>query len=293
MRVLLVLFSPCLPRCPAAGSRPEPPASRGRAGAPRFADTDPHDWVGVTPWQYPVHGIDVSKYQGDIDWHRVRASGVGFAFIKATEGGDHADDRFAAELGGRPRRRHAARRLPLLLLLPHRRRAGGLVHEPRAEGSRRAAAGARPRMEPQVADLPRYRPDPATVRREARSFLQALTVYYGKRPVDLHHRRLLPRQRALAARRLPLLAALGRRPPSERLPRPALGLLAVHRHRPRRRHRRPDRPQRLRRHPRRNGPASPAPAEAARSGSGPAEIPRSPPRSAGSGRWKPARNRQQ
>ncbi len=43
---------------------------------------------------YAVHGIDVSKYQGNIDWQTVKDSGVAFAFIKATEGGDAADSKF-------------------------------------------------------------------------------------------------------------------------------------------------------------------------------------------------------
>ena len=50
--------------------------------------------------EFPVHGIDVSKYQGDIDWSAVRGSGTQFAFIKATEGGDHADERFNANWNG-------------------------------------------------------------------------------------------------------------------------------------------------------------------------------------------------
>jgi lysozyme len=45
---------------------------------------------------YDVHGVDVSKYQGDIDWSRVRESGVDFAWIKATEGGDVVDTKFAS-----------------------------------------------------------------------------------------------------------------------------------------------------------------------------------------------------
>src|SRR5271166_5616770 len=48
------------------------------------------------PHDYPIHGIDVSKFQGDIDWSQVAGSGVKFAWIKATEGGDHLDDRFQA-----------------------------------------------------------------------------------------------------------------------------------------------------------------------------------------------------
>ncbi|NVK34141.1 MAG: glycoside hydrolase family 25 protein [Rhodobacteraceae bacterium] len=46
------------------------------------------------PQDYPVHGIDISKYQGDVDWKAVRRGGVEFAWIKATEGGDHSDERF-------------------------------------------------------------------------------------------------------------------------------------------------------------------------------------------------------
>ncbi len=58
--------------------------------------------------EYPIHGIDVSKFQGDIDWNRVADSGVKFAWIKATEGGDHLDQRFqanweAAKAAGVPR----------------------------------------------------------------------------------------------------------------------------------------------------------------------------------------------
>jgi lysozyme len=39
----------------------------------------------------PIHGIDVSRWQGKIDWASVRAAGTQFAFIKATEGGNHLD----------------------------------------------------------------------------------------------------------------------------------------------------------------------------------------------------------
>ncbi|MDR7222692.1 GH25 family lysozyme [Aminobacter aminovorans] len=48
--------------------------------------------------RYPVRGIDVSHHQGDIDWARVAADDVDFAIIKATEGGDHRDRLFAANL---------------------------------------------------------------------------------------------------------------------------------------------------------------------------------------------------
>lgn len=47
------------------------------------------------PGDYAIHGIDASKYQGDIDWHVARRGGVRFVYLKATEGGDHADETFA------------------------------------------------------------------------------------------------------------------------------------------------------------------------------------------------------
>lgn len=60
---------------------------------PAKGDAKPHP--GVAAAQYlPIHGIDVSKWQGRIDWASVRRAGTQFAFIKATEGGDHVDERF-------------------------------------------------------------------------------------------------------------------------------------------------------------------------------------------------------
>lgn len=66
----------------------------GSVDNPHYGDSDPHDWKGKKPTDYAVHGIDVSKYQGDIDWVKAKASGVSFAFLKATEGGDRVDDEF-------------------------------------------------------------------------------------------------------------------------------------------------------------------------------------------------------
>ena len=52
------------------------------------------------PLGYKVHGIDVSHYQGDIQWEVVKATEnddypIRFVFMKATEGGDYKDRRFA------------------------------------------------------------------------------------------------------------------------------------------------------------------------------------------------------
>lgn len=46
-------------------------------------------------WKYEVRGIDVSHYQGEIDWVRVAEDGIQFAFIKATEGQSLVDEKFS------------------------------------------------------------------------------------------------------------------------------------------------------------------------------------------------------
>lgn len=45
--------------------------------------------------QYPVRGVDVSYYQGSIDWNVLASQNITFCFMKATEGIDHNDIRFA------------------------------------------------------------------------------------------------------------------------------------------------------------------------------------------------------
>ena len=44
---------------------------------------------------YPVQGFDVSNHQGDINWQRIDPKKYQFVYIKATEGGDFVDKRFA------------------------------------------------------------------------------------------------------------------------------------------------------------------------------------------------------
>ena len=78
-------------------------AAAGLAGC-RSASLDPVE-LGLsqpssstkpTAYGYPIRGIDVSKYQGDVDWDAAKNSGVAFAWLKSTEGGDRVDDLFDA-----------------------------------------------------------------------------------------------------------------------------------------------------------------------------------------------------
>ena len=65
-----------------------------RSTALSVAELGLSDMTVEASHEYPIHGIDVAKYQGDIDWTAARQGGVAFAFLKATEGGDRLDDRF-------------------------------------------------------------------------------------------------------------------------------------------------------------------------------------------------------
>jgi len=47
-----------------------------------------------------VPGIDVSHFQGVIDWDRVKAAGIQFAFIKATDGISGKDPNLAVNMSG-------------------------------------------------------------------------------------------------------------------------------------------------------------------------------------------------
>lgn len=53
----------------------------------------------VLPENYEIHGVDISRYQGKIDWKRLLENKyskhpIHFVFMKATEGGDHIDTTF-------------------------------------------------------------------------------------------------------------------------------------------------------------------------------------------------------
>lgn len=46
-------------------------------------------------FRYSVRGVDLSGHQGIVDWDRLKADGVDFAYIKATEGETFNDPRFS------------------------------------------------------------------------------------------------------------------------------------------------------------------------------------------------------
>jgi GH25 family lysozyme M1 (1,4-beta-N-acetylmuramidase) len=76
---------------PAAAAPPPGPGHEGTADHPRAA-------VAAQPLAAPagVPGIDVSHYQGSINWTSVKNAGVQWAYIKATESTTYKDPTFNA-----------------------------------------------------------------------------------------------------------------------------------------------------------------------------------------------------
>lgn len=149
---------------------------------PRFGDTKPHKWTGRAPRSYPIHGVDVARYQGDIDWRQVKNSGVSFAYIKATEGGDVVDPMFKTHWRGTKRvglRRGGYHYF--YFCRPADQQARWFIKNVPRDGS----------ALPHVLDMEwnpysptcRLRPDGAKVRAEAKRFLDILEAHYGRRPV--------------------------------------------------------------------------------------------------------------
>ena len=159
-----------------------------------FADSDPQDFGKNSPSRYPIHGVDVSRWQGDVDWEKARANGVSFAFVKATEGGDRIDPRFEDYWRG-------ARRAGLPVAPYHfyyfctspEEQAAWFIHNVPKSAV----------VMPPVVDMEwnpnsptcRRRPTPETVRADLARFAAIVQAYYGKKPIiyttiDFHRRNL-------------------------------------------------------------------------------------------------------
>ncbi|MES2913720.1 MAG: GH25 family lysozyme [Pseudomonadota bacterium] len=147
-----------------------------------FDDRDPTDWPGRSPARYPVHGIDLSRFQTSVDWTTARANGVNFAFIKATEGADMVDPMFEDHWRGAGA---AGVRRGAYHFFYHCRPAAEqarwfIRNVPRTPGAL-----------PPVLDMEwtptsptcTLRRDGATIRSEAKIFLDILERHYGQRPL--------------------------------------------------------------------------------------------------------------
>ena len=147
----------------------------------RFRDAKPINFGKSSPKQLAVHGVDVSRWQGDIDWPKLRSQGANFVYIKATDGGDHLDPMFkknwraAAQAGMKRGAYH---------FFYWCRTAGEqadwfIRNVPKVEGAL-----------PPVIDVEwngesrcRKRPSPERVREKMQVFMDRLEAHYGQRPV--------------------------------------------------------------------------------------------------------------
>ncbi|PBB37953.1 muramidase [Mesorhizobium sp. M1A.F.Ca.ET.072.01.1.1] len=75
-------------------SRAAPAMLAGPVTRYAFRDAKPINFGRASPRHLAVHGVDVSRWQGNINWQKLRAQGANFAYIKATDGGDHLDPMF-------------------------------------------------------------------------------------------------------------------------------------------------------------------------------------------------------
>lgn len=147
-----------------------------------FTDVKPVEWDGRTPKGYPVHGIDISRYQTQVDWPTARANGVNFAFLKATEGGDIVDPMFDSHWQGAGQAGVARGAYHFFYhCRPAIEQARWFIqHVPRSTGAL-----------PPVLDMEwtpfsptcSKRPDPAEVRQNAMIFMNALAAHYGQTPI--------------------------------------------------------------------------------------------------------------
>jgi lysozyme len=128
---------------------------------------------------YAVRGIDVSHHQGKIDWAAVASDGIGFAYIKATEGGDRQDNRFAEnwrEISGQPLRRGAYHFFTL-------------TTSGKAQADNFLAAvpvdtfALPPAVDLEFGGNSSFRPDVAAFRAELTAFLARLRLVYRQEPV--------------------------------------------------------------------------------------------------------------
>jgi lysozyme len=85
---------------PTIDSRAYAPNAKDRRLAFMVPESELPKYSAARHTEHPIQGIDVSKYQGDINWQQVRDAGVRFAWIKATEGGDVVDSKFQANWEG-------------------------------------------------------------------------------------------------------------------------------------------------------------------------------------------------
>jgi lysozyme len=129
--------------------------------------------------RFPVRGIDVSHHQGAIDWDALERAQVRFAYMKASEGSDHVDRRFAENwrAAGRVGIARGAYHF-FTLCAPGIAQAHNFMRTVRVD----------PEAMPPAVDLEfggncKARPSKQAFLGELKAFLETIERHYGKKPI--------------------------------------------------------------------------------------------------------------
>ena len=132
------------------------------------------------PYNYQIHGIDISHYQGNIDWDKLLPCKktdfpIHFIFMKATEGGNYEDNRF--EQNFTTAQRYGFIRGAYHYFIPQ-------------TDSRKQAAFFISKVQLSQGDLPPVldvetlgKSSPEELKRGVRTWLEAVENHYGVKPI--------------------------------------------------------------------------------------------------------------
>ncbi|MEO0542815.1 MAG: GH25 family lysozyme [Pseudomonadota bacterium] len=166
------------------------------AARPRFGDSDPvYEWEGGAPFAFPVHGVDVAKWQRRVDWSKLQQQGVRFAFIKATEGGDLLDEMFAPNWhdAGRAGIERSAYHFLYFCTSAEQQARWYIRNVPRTRGALPPVLDAEWNPKSPTCTI---RPEPEKVRAKMKRWMDIVERHYGQRPiiyttVDFHRDNLV------------------------------------------------------------------------------------------------------
>ena len=176
----VAMLAPRNPVSPGPKAEAFEPSRRGLYRS-RFRDAKPINFGRASPHDHAVHGVDVSRWQGEIDWQTLRSQGANFAFIKATDGGDHLDPMFTANWNGAHAAgiRRGAYHFFYWCRSAAEQAAWFIRNVPKVKGAL-----------PPVLDVEwnhmsscKTRPSRATVLEKMQVFLDKLERHYGQRPI--------------------------------------------------------------------------------------------------------------
>ncbi|MDZ7823698.1 MAG: GH25 family lysozyme [Ahrensia sp.] len=158
-------------------------AARQKIYAQNFRDAKPIKFSQAShPKNFDVHGVDVSRWQNDIDWKKLRTQGANFAFIKSTDGGDHLDPMFktnweGAKAAGIPR---GAYHFMYWCRSGEAQAKWFIRHVPKEKGALPPVIDAEWNHQSRTC---KGKPSPQVIRARMQTFMDIVEAHYGQRPI--------------------------------------------------------------------------------------------------------------